>query len=92
VVYLGDVRSSHTAGKVTEQVSALKHIYFQTRQAPLFSQYHGALPRSPSSFLVVSYTQQLYMEWLKGVVAINRDMRRSGFASTGSARRADGSD
>jgi N-acetylglucosaminyl-diphospho-decaprenol L-rhamnosyltransferase len=77
VVYLGDAKIVHHGGKSTEQVSALKHIYFQTSKLRYFRKYHGKTAEiALRVFLVMSYTQQLYMEWLKSIVGHKRDMRR----------------
>jgi N-acetylglucosaminyl-diphospho-decaprenol L-rhamnosyltransferase len=77
VVYVGDARIIHHGGKSTEQVSALKHIYFQHSKLRYFRKFHGVLAAFVLRiFLVASYVQQLLFEALKGLLGHKRELRR----------------
>ncbi|MCC7451468.1 MAG: glycosyltransferase family 2 protein [Anaerolineae bacterium] len=77
VVYMGEAHIIHHGGKSTEQASALKHIYFQQSKLRYFRKFHGPLAETGLRlFLIVSYTEQLFTEWIKGVIGHKRDLRR----------------
>jgi N-acetylglucosaminyl-diphospho-decaprenol L-rhamnosyltransferase len=77
VVYLGSASIIHHGGKSTEQVSALKHIYFQESKLRYFRKYHGRyVAEGLRAFLVASYSAQSLLEWTKGVIGSKREMRR----------------
>jgi hypothetical protein len=77
VVYIGDAQIIHHGGKSTEQVSALKHIYFQHSKLRYFRKFHGWMAAfALRVFLVLSYMQQLIFEALKGLIGHKRDLRR----------------
>jgi len=77
VVYIGEAQIIHHGGKSTEQVSALKHIYFQHSKLRYFRKFHGLLAAfALRVFLVLSYVQQLIFEVIKGLLGHKRDLRR----------------
>lgn len=77
VVYVGDATIIHHGGKSTEQAGAFKHIYFQTSKIRYFRKYHGPLVAlALRIFLVISYSQQLLLESIKGALGHKRDLRR----------------
>jgi GT2 family glycosyltransferase len=76
-VYLGSASIIHHGGRSTEQVSALKHIYFQESKLRYFRKYHGrVIADGLRAFLVASYSAQSLLEWMKGIVGSQREMRR----------------
>jgi N-acetylglucosaminyl-diphospho-decaprenol L-rhamnosyltransferase len=77
VVYLGSVAVVHHGGKSTEQVTALKHIYFQTSKLRYFRKFHGPLASlALRIFIVVGYAEQLVLEQIKCTLGHKRDLRR----------------
>jgi GT2 family glycosyltransferase len=77
VVYHGGVYVVHHGGKSTEQVSAAKHIYFQQSKVRYFRKFHGVVAAFVlRAFLIVSYLHQLLLEGLKGLLGLERPLRR----------------
>ncbi|MBX3083375.1 MAG: glycosyltransferase family 2 protein [Anaerolineae bacterium] len=75
-VYLGGARIVHHGGKSTEQVHALKHIYFQQSKIRYFGKFHGALAALwVRLFLIGNYVEQLGVEGIKGLLGSKRDLR-----------------
>lgn len=76
VVYKGDTSITHYGGASTEQVGALKHIYFQQSKLRYFRLYHGrAFAAALRVFLLASYAWQLVLEALKGLLGSQRSLR-----------------
>jgi N-acetylglucosaminyl-diphospho-decaprenol L-rhamnosyltransferase len=77
VVYMGSAAIVHHGGKSTEQVSALKHIYFQNSKLRYFRKFHGPLAAlALRIFIVASYLEQFMLEEIKGTLGHKRDLRR----------------
>ena len=77
VAYLGDAHIIHHGGKSTEQVTARKHIYFQSSKLYYFRKFHGAAAALVLRIvLLANYGVQLIIEWVKGILGHKRDMRR----------------
>ncbi len=77
IVYLGSARITHHGGKSTEQVTARKHIHFQQSKLYYFQKHYGVLSAVfLRVFLLLSYGQQLMMEWLKALVGHKRPLRQ----------------
>jgi hypothetical protein len=77
VAYVADAHIIHYGGASTDQVGALKHIYFQTSKLRYFQKYHGtAFAFVLRLFLLAGYGYQLLMESLKAALGSKPDMRR----------------
>jgi N-acetylglucosaminyl-diphospho-decaprenol L-rhamnosyltransferase len=76
VVYLGEAQIIHHGGKSTEQVTARKHIHFQTSKLRYFHKHHGAIGAFVLRvFLLASYGSQILFEGAKSLIGLKRDMR-----------------
>jgi N-acetylglucosaminyl-diphospho-decaprenol L-rhamnosyltransferase len=77
VVYMGSAAIIHHGGKSTEQVTALKHIYFQSSKLRYFRKFHGPVASlALRIFIVASYAEQLILEQIKCTLGHKRDLRR----------------
>ena len=77
IAYLPEAKVIHYVGKSSEQVTAARHIYFQTSKVRYFRKYHG--PRVAHSlrwFLLWSYRWQIGLESFKGALGHQRELRR----------------
>jgi GT2 family glycosyltransferase len=75
-VYLGTAQIVHHGGKSTEQVHALKHIYFQQSKIRYFGKFHGALAALwVRLFLIGNYAEQTIVEAVKALLGSKREMR-----------------
>lgn len=76
VVYFPDAQVIHHEGKSSEQAITLRHINFQRAKLRYFRKYHGPLACwSLRLFLLASYSWQLILEVLKGVLGSKRALR-----------------
>jgi N-acetylglucosaminyl-diphospho-decaprenol L-rhamnosyltransferase len=76
VVYLGDAMIMHHGGKSSEQ-SPFKHIYFQNSKLRYFRKFHGPVAAwMLRAFIVLSYGEQLLLEWSKGLIGHKRPLRQ----------------
>jgi hypothetical protein len=77
VVYYPEAQVKHHYGKSSEQAITSRHINFQRAKLRYFRKYHGKLPASILRvFLLFSYTVQLAVEWVKGLLGHKPDLRR----------------
>ncbi len=77
VVYLGSARIVHHGGKSSEQVTARRHIHFQTSKVRYFRKHHGrAAAEALRAALLLNYIWQLALEAAKYVIGHKRTLRR----------------
>ncbi|MBN1284072.1 MAG: glycosyltransferase family 2 protein [Anaerolineae bacterium] len=78
VVYLGSAQIVHHGGKSSEQVTARRHIHFNTSKVRYFRKHHGALAAETlRAFLLLNYAWQLLLEAFKGALGHKRPVRRA---------------
>lgn len=76
VIYLPSARVIHYEAQSSNQVSALRHIYFNSSKVYYFRKYHGALAGELLRvFLLGTYVLQLGLEAGKWLVGHKRAMR-----------------
>jgi N-acetylglucosaminyl-diphospho-decaprenol L-rhamnosyltransferase len=76
IVYFPQAQIVHYGGKSSEQVTAQRHIYFQTSKIRYFRKHHGATAGfALRIFLLMNYVWQLLLEAAKGLVGHKRAMR-----------------
>jgi len=76
VYYVGDVQIIHHGGKSSDQAGAWKHIHFQKSKLRYFRKTYGNLfAQLLRTFLFISYSWQLIVESLKGLLGHKREMR-----------------
>ena len=76
-IYLGTAQIVHHGGKSTDQVHALKHIYFQQSKIRYFAKFHGTLAAAwVRVFLIANYVEQIAVEGGKGLLGHKSDLRR----------------
>lgn len=77
VIYLGTADIVHHGGKSTEQISALRHIYFNQSKIRYYRKHHGwAAAQSLRLFLLLLFLWQIGLEGLKGLLGRSPAMRR----------------
>ncbi|MCA0452806.1 MAG: glycosyltransferase family 2 protein [Chloroflexi bacterium] len=77
VIYYGKAEIIHHGGKSSEQVTARKHIHFQTSKLRYFRKFHGWLPAQVLRlFLLLNYLWQIIIEALKGLLGHKRALRQ----------------
>lgn len=77
VVYFPEAVIVHHEGKSSEQVVTERHIYFQQAKLRYFRKYHGRLfAFALRLFLIMSYSWQLLLEAVKGLLGHRRELRR----------------
>lgn len=82
VVYLPEAKIIHHEGKSSEQAVTARHINFQRAKLRYFRKYHGrAVCTLLRAFLILSYTWQLVLEGVKGIVGHRRQLRWQRVAS-----------
>jgi GT2 family glycosyltransferase len=78
VVYFGTAQIIHHGGKSTGQVIAKRHIHFQQSKVRYFRKHHGRLAgESLRLFLLGMYAYQWLLEWLKGRLGHNPELRHA---------------
>ena len=76
VIYFPAARILHHEAKSSAQVPAATHIRFNTSKVRYFRKYHGALAAETLRwFLLGSFAFQLVLEFAKGLVGHEREMR-----------------
>lgn len=76
-IYLGTAKIVHHGGKSTDQVHALKHIYFQQSKIRYFAKFHGTLAAAwVRIFLIANYVEQIAVEAGKELLGHKSDLRR----------------
>ena len=76
VIYFPAARILHHEAKSSAQVPAATHIRFNTSKVRYFHKYHGALAAGALRwFLLGSFAFQLVLEFAKGLVGHEREMR-----------------
>jgi N-acetylglucosaminyl-diphospho-decaprenol L-rhamnosyltransferase len=76
VVYYPPAKVTHLLGKSSEQAVTRRHINFNQAKLRYFRKYHGRLPAATLRlFLLASYSWQLTLEAIKGVVGHKRPLR-----------------
>ncbi len=82
IVYLPSARIVHYEGKSSEQVTAARHIHFQTSKVRYFRKYHGPLV---AGFLRLAILGMFAVEWLlegsKWLLGSRRSLRRGRMAA-----------
>jgi len=82
VVYLPTARIVHHRGKSSEQVTAARHIHFQTSKVRYFRKYHGAVMAEVLRlFLLGNYVWQLGLEGGKWLAGHKRPLRAGRIAA-----------
>ncbi len=77
VVYYADAHIIHYGGASSDQVGALKHIYFQTSKIRYHRKVHGAIfAQALRLFLLLSYFTQIVVETIKGLLGSKRPLRQ----------------
>lgn len=77
VVYYPEARVSHHYGKSSEQAITSRHINFQRAKLRYFRKYHGRLVAAVlRAFLLFSYTLQVVVESVKGLLGHKTELRR----------------
>ncbi|VAW32661.1 dTDP-Rha:A-D-GlcNAc-diphosphoryl polyprenol, A-3-L-rhamnosyl transferase WbbL [hydrothermal vent metagenome] len=76
VVYYPSAKVTHLLGKSSEQAITHRHINFNQAKLRYFRKYHGRLAAAVlRTFLLLSYSWQLILEAVKGVVGHKRPLR-----------------
>ncbi|MDY6877300.1 MAG: glycosyltransferase family 2 protein [Chloroflexota bacterium] len=82
VVYLPAAQIVHHEGKSSEQVTAARHIHFQTSKVRYFRKYHGRIVAEVLRlFLLCNYVWQLGLEGAKWLVGHKRSLRAERIAA-----------
>ncbi|XWX04867.1 glycosyltransferase family 2 protein [Aggregatilineales bacterium SYSU G02658] len=77
IVYNADAHIIHYGGASSDQVGALKHIYFQTSKIRYHRKVHGAaFAHLLRIFLLASYLSQIALEAIKGMLGSKRPLRQ----------------
>ncbi len=77
IVYHADAHIIHYGGASSDQVGALKHIYFQTSKIRYHRKVHGAaFAHLLRAFLFASYLSQIALEAVKGMLGSKRSLRQ----------------
>jgi N-acetylglucosaminyl-diphospho-decaprenol L-rhamnosyltransferase len=77
VFFLGTAHIIHHGGKSSEQVGAMKHIYFQQSKLRYYRKYHGrAFALGLRLFLLCGYLWQIALEFGKSVLGNQKSMRQ----------------
>jgi GT2 family glycosyltransferase len=77
VVYFPQARVIHHEGKSSEQAVARRHISFQRSKLRYYQQYHGrGACLALRGFLIASYSWQLGLEAIKGLLGHKRELRK----------------
>jgi len=77
VAYVGTAQIVHLGGKSTEQASAHKHIYYNQSKLRYFRKVYGGLFAGLLRvMLLIGYSWQLMVEWVKGLLGHRPDLRR----------------
>jgi GT2 family glycosyltransferase len=78
VVYYPQARIIHHYGKSSEQAVTARHINFQRAKLRYYRKYHGrAAAFVLRLFLLAVYAWQLTLEWMKGALGSQRELRRN---------------
>lgn len=77
VAYFGDAQIIHYGGKSSEQVQPFKHIAFQKSKIRYYAKHHSLMFASLLRiFLLISYSWQLFIEFLKSLLGHKRLLRQ----------------
>jgi N-acetylglucosaminyl-diphospho-decaprenol L-rhamnosyltransferase len=76
IIYLPTATVIHHEGKSSEQVTAARHIYFQSSKVRYFRKHHGWFQgEALRCFLLLTYVYQLGREGLKWLIGHKRPLR-----------------
>lgn len=82
LVYHADAHIIHYGGASSDQVGALKHIYFQSSKICYHRKVHGAaFAQALRLFLLASYLVQIGIEAAKGLLGSKRSLRQQRVAA-----------
>jgi len=77
IVYLPRAQVIHYVGQSSDQVSAQRHLYFQTSKVRYFRKHHGMMAAGIlRAALLAMYTWQLVLEATKGALGHKPQLRR----------------